>query len=114
MPQTFLPMFFWTVPVGAALFMAVWLPTRGLTHRSRLLRFLLSGIVAASLTPAPLEVCGQQYIFPAAYVVSLMLFAQDPVGRAIGMVWAVLPLVTITAIVFCLWSYYAERSRNVT
>jgi len=112
MPQIFFPAFLWTVPLGAVLFVIAWLPTRRLSHQSRPWRFLLSSIVALALTPTPLEVCGQQFLFPASNV-SLMLLASDPLRRAMGMVYGILPLVTFASVVFCVWSYYVERARKV-
>jgi NADH:ubiquinone oxidoreductase subunit 2 (subunit N) len=101
-----------TVSIGAILFAIAWLPTRNLTRRSRMWRFLLSSIAALAVAPTIVEFCGQECICPATYA-SLMLLAPDATRRSIGLAYGVLPLLTAAVIIFGMWSYYVERKRHV-
>ena len=74
-------MFLWTVPIGAVLFAIAWLPTRGLTARSRIWRLVLSSIVGLAVTPTTLQICGRDYICPASFA-SLMVLAPDSLRRS--------------------------------
>jgi hypothetical protein len=111
MPVVFI-MFLWTVPMGAVLFAIAWLPTRQLASRSRTWRLFLSSVVGLSVAPTMLEFCGRNYICPAIYA-SLMLLAPDSPRRCVGLVHGILPLVTATALIFCVWSYHVERARKI-
>lgn len=105
--------FAYTVPVAAVSMAITWLPTRRLARRSRFWRFLLATIAACGVAPTVANICGSEYIVPAVWV-SLASRSGDPVYRWLGVSQGILPLVCFAAVVFCIWSYYAESTRHDT
>src|SRR5262245_61545816 len=111
MPVVFI-LFLWSVSIGTVLFAIAWLPTRLLASRSRIWRLFLSSIAGLAAAPTVLEICGRHYICPATYA-CLMLLAPDSLRRSIGLAYGILPLVTVAALIFCVWSYFVERRRKL-
>jgi hypothetical protein len=110
-PAIYTDFFRWTVPIGVALFAILWLPTQSLARRSRIWRMMLSGVVALTVTPTALNMCGEETVFPAA-VVACGLVSRDSLMRKLCFVYGALPIIALTAFVFCVWSYYAEKKQS--
>jgi hypothetical protein len=110
MPIIFV-LFIWTVLIGAILFAIAWLPTRRLAKRSRIWRLFLASIAGLAVGPTILDFCGRDYICPASFA-SLMLLAPDTLRRSTGLVFGILPVATVAALIFCIWSYYVEKRRK--
>src|SRR5262249_48353641 len=97
--------------VGLPLTVLLWLFTRRMARSSRLARLAVCALAAASLTPTACVVCGTRTVLPAIFV-SLSSLSTNPETRFIGLVYGVLPIVTVTGVVFSVLSFYAERNRS--
>lgn len=96
--------------VGLPLTALLWFVTRRTVRHSRLGRLAVCTLAAISLTPTACAVCGTRTLLPAIFI-SLNSLSTDSETRFIGLVYGVLPIVTVAALAFSVWSYYAERHR---
>ena len=99
-----------TWAAGLPLTMLLWLATRRSVSHPRLRRLAVCTLAAICLTPTACVVCGTRTVLPAIFILVSSLSPNAEV-RLIGLLYGVLPIASVAALGFSVWSYYAERHR---